>query len=139
MAEQKTKPTTQTPQTFLDTIADENVCNDCYKLINIMEEASGEPATMWGTAIIGFGKYNYKYASGHEGYSCLAGFSPRKNNIITLYIMGGTESNDLLAKFGKYKAGKGCIYIKKLQDIDNDILKKLIERSCNLLKEKYPA
>lgn len=137
MAEQKTKPTGQSVESFLDTIADEGVRDDCAALVQLMKKVTGAKPKMWGTSIVGFGQYHYKYESGHEGYSCLTGFSPRKQNI-TLYIMPGFAGlTDLQYKLGKHKAGKGCLYIKRLADVDVKILEKMIDHSVKYLQEKY--
>lgn len=138
MAEQKTKPTKASVEDFINEISDESVRDDCRVLVKMMETITGSPPSMWGTSIIGFGRYHYRYDSGHEGDSCLTGFSPRKQNI-TLYVMPGfTEHTDLLKILGKHKAGKGCLYIKRISDIDTSVLKKLIAQSVKFLKEKYP-
>ena len=137
MAEAKTKPTEQTPDSFLSTISDESVRKDCYTLISLIEKTTEAPATMWGPAIIGFGKYHYKYESGREGEMCIVGFSPRKANL-TLYILSDFESKDeLLAKLGKYKRGKGCMYIKKLSDIDLSVLESIISNTFIYMKKKH--
>ncbi|MBC7827197.1 MAG: DUF1801 domain-containing protein [Chitinophagaceae bacterium] len=139
MAEQKTKPTEQSVESFLDKITDETVRDDCSVLIRLMKKITGTPPKMWGPSIVGFGKYHYKYDSGHEGDSCITGFSPRKQNI-TLYLMGGlADHTDLLKKLGKHKTGKGCLYLKKLDDVDMDILEKLIKQSVEFMKKKYPS
>jgi hypothetical protein len=138
MAEQKTKPTTQSVEIFLDNVADAKIREDCIALVKLMKKITGSQPKMWGSAIIGFGQYHYKYESGHEGDSCLTGFSPRKQNI-TLYVMPGfTEHPELLEKLGKYKAGKGCLYIKRLVDIEVSVLEKLVRHSVDSLKKKYP-
>ncbi|SDH48465.1 DUF1801 domain-containing protein [Chitinophaga filiformis] len=137
MAEQKTKPTEQTVANFLDGVADENVRKDCFDLVRLMEKATAFPPVMWGGSIVGFGQYHYKYESGHEGYSCLAGFSPRKQNI-SLYVMGFENRQTLLDKLGKYKAGKGCLYIKMLSDVDSQVLEQLVKESAAYLQKKYP-
>jgi len=122
----------------LNKVPDEQVRDDCFALIKVMKKVTGSAPKMWGPSIIGFGKYHYKYDSGHEGDSCLTGFSPRKQNI-TLYVMPGfTRHGDLLKKLGKHKAGKGCLYIKKLEDVNVTVLEKLIEQSVDYLKNKYP-
>ena len=124
MPEQKTKTTEVSVQSFLENVPDEAVRDDCNELIKIMKKITGEPPKMWGPSIVGFGRYHYKYGSGHEGYSCVTGFSPRKQNL-TLYVMPGfAEKSDLLEKLGKHKAAKGCLYIKRLADVDVEILKK---------------
>jgi len=138
MVEQKTRPTEISVESFLDKVADEKVRDDCSSLIKLMKKVTGSKPKMWGPSIVGFGSYHYKYESGHEGYSCLTGFSPRKGNI-SLYVMGATtEQSDLLKKLGKHKAGKGCLYVKKLGDIDTAVLEKLVEKSVSSLKKKYP-
>lgn len=137
MAEQKTKPTDQSVESFLDNIADESVRDDCTALVKLMKKVTGSKPKMWGPSIVGFGEYHYKYDSGHEGDACLTGFSPRKQNI-TVYVMPGfAEQTDLQNKLGKHKAGKGCLYIKRLTDIDVKVLEKMIEHSVTHLKTKY--
>jgi hypothetical protein len=138
MADLKTKPTEITVDSFLDNIVDEKARGDCYAIIKLMENVTGEKPKMWGPGIVGFGKYHYKYDSGHEGDICLTGFSPRKGNL-SLYVLAGFEGQAaLLAKLGKHKAGKACLYVKKLDDIDLDVLKSLIRGSVSFLKKKYP-
>jgi hypothetical protein len=137
MAEQKTKATTQSVEQFLDAVSDEKIRDDCYALVQVMKKATGCDPKMWGPSIIGFGSYHYRYDSGHEGDACLTGFSPRKQNI-TLYIMPGSAQHDnLLEKLGKYKAGKGCVYIKKLEDINVSALESLVGQSVTFLRSKY--
>lgn len=139
MAEQKTKPTEQSVESFLNKIGEEQVRDDCRTLMRLMKKITGSPAKMWGSSIIGFGKYHYKYESGHEGDSCLTGFSPRKQNI-SIYVMPGyTEHGNFLEQLGKHKAGKGCLYIKKLDDVDMSMLEKLIKQSVEVLRKKYPG
>lgn len=139
MAEQKTKATDQSVESFIGKIENEQVRDDCYTLVKLMKKITGSTPKMWGPSIIGFGKYHYKYDSGHEGDSCIAGFSPRKPNI-TIYLMPGfTEQAGLLAKIGKHKASKSCLYIKKLDDVDLAVLKTLIEQSVNFVRKTYPA
>ena len=139
MAELKTKLTELSVESFLEQVADEQVREDCFSIVKLMKKVTGTKPKMWGSAIVGFGQYHYKYESGHEGDMCLAGFSPRKQNI-TLYVLaGGIEAySDLLKKLGKHKTGKGCLYIKKLDDIDTGVLEKLIARSVDTLKKEYP-
>ena len=139
MAEQKTKPTEQSVSNFLDTIENEQVRDDCYALVKLMKKITGAEPKMWGPSIIGFGKYHYKYDSGHEGDSCLTGFSPRKQNISLYVMLGIMDNEDLLKKLGKHKAAKGCLYIKKLDDVDIAVLEKLIKRSVDTLRKKYPG
>jgi hypothetical protein len=136
MAEAKTKPTKVSAESFLNTIDDEQARKDSFTLIKLMEKITGEPPVMWGPAIIGFGKYHYKYASGHEGDICLTGFSPRKGKL-SLYTMAAFEGrNDLLTRLGKHKGGKGCLSIKKLDDVDMAVLETLIIKSIEFLNKK---
>ncbi|HEX9510008.1 MAG TPA: DUF1801 domain-containing protein [Puia sp.] len=138
MAETKTKVTQQSVEDFLDKVTEGKKREDSEALIKLMKKITGKPAKMWGSSIIGFDKYHYKYESGHEGEICLAGFSPRKQNF-SLYVMAGIPGQaELLKKLGKHKAEKGCVYVKKLEDIDLDVLESLIRRSVEYLKKKYP-
>jgi hypothetical protein len=104
-----------------------------------MRRITKSDPVLWGGSIIGFGKYHYKYESGHEGYSCLTGFSPRKEKL-SIYIMPGyAEQASLTDKLGKFKMGKGCLYVKKLSDIHMDVLEKIVKKSVDTLKQKYPS
>ena len=126
MAELKTKQNKASVEAFIKAIPDEKRRRDCLVILELFKKATKEEPSMWGDNIVGFGNYHYKYASGREGDWFLSGFSPRKQNM-TLYSMMGFEKNaDLMQKLGKYKTGKGCLYINKLEDIDLEILKKLI-------------
>lgn len=137
MAELKTKPTDVSVADYLNTIENEQVRQDCWAILNIMEESTKAKGKMWGPSIIGFGTYHYIYASGREGDSMLVGFSPRKQNI-TLYIMGGfVEYDSLIAALGKCTRGKGCIYIKRLSDIDVPTLKELLQKSVSRTINAY--
>jgi hypothetical protein len=139
MAELKTKRNDASVEKFLNGVKDERKRADCFEILKLMEEATGAPAEMWGTSIIGFGKYHYKYASGREGDWMLTGFSPRAQNI-TLYIMAGFEGyGDLLAQLGRHSTGKSCLYIKKLDDVDKKVLKKLVKQSVAHMKKANPA
>ncbi|HOX82296.1 MAG TPA: DUF1801 domain-containing protein [Chryseolinea sp.] len=138
MASQKTKPTEQTVEAFLDKLANESVRNDCNTLIKVMKKITKSEPKMWGSSIVGFGQYHYKYESGHEGFSCLTGFSPRKP-AISIYLMGMADHPELMEKLGKHKAAKGCLYIKRLEDVDVKILEKLIAHTVSDLEKKYPA
>lgn len=137
IAELKTKPSDQSVEDFLNSVADEKQRQDSSDILKLMKEVTKAEPKMWGPAIIGFGEYHYKYESGREGDWFLTGFSPRKQNV-TLYIMPGfARFDDLMKKLGKYKTGKGCLYIKKLEDVDMGVLRELIERSVAYLQEKY--
>ena len=127
MAELKTKVTRASAEKFLEGIKDEKKREDCFQLLKIMKKATKAEPKMWGTSIIGFGDYHYVYASGREGDWFLTGFSPRAQNL-TLYMMGGFDASTL-KKLGKYKTGKGCLYINKLEDVDLKALNELIVKS----------
>lgn len=110
---------------------------DCFAVLELMKEATGEKPVMWGDGIVGFGSYRYKYGSGHEGEWFLTGFSPRKQNL-TLYVMSGFgEYAELLKQLGPYKTGKSCLYIKRLEDVDAVILLKLIREAMQVMRDNY--
>ena len=135
MAELKTKKTEASVEDFLNRITNESVFEDSKKIAAMMEKATGAKPKMWGASIIGFGTYNYKYASGREGEWMEVGFSPRKQNL-TLYIMSGfAKYDELLQKLGKHKTGKSCLYIKNLNDVNENILKELIENSIENVRK----
>jgi hypothetical protein len=130
MAEPKTKVTNKDPKDFLNTIEPEQKRKDSFALLEMFTKVTGEKAVMWGSSIVGFGKYHYKSErSSQEGDWLIVGFSPRKQNL-SLYIMHGNEKNkDLLTKLGKHKEGGGCLYINKISDVDPKVLATLIENS----------
>ena len=129
MAELKTKLNNRSVERFLNSVPDKQKREDCFTLLKLMRQATRAEPRMWGSSIVGFGRYHYKYASGREGDWFVAGFSPRKQNL-TLYLMGGFEQHDaLLQKLGKHKTGKACLYINRLDDIHLPTLKKLIQHS----------
>jgi hypothetical protein len=135
MTAMKTRPTRASVTAFLNGIADEQRRNDCEKVAALMKRITKETPTLWGTGMVGFGRFHYKYASGREGDWFLTGFSPRKTDL-TVYICSGLhEHADLLARLGKYRAGKSCLYLKKLEDVDVAVLSTLIERSVLRLKQ----
>jgi hypothetical protein len=135
MAELKTKKTEASVDDFLKKIKDEGARQDCFEIAKMMKQATRAEGKMWGSSIVGFGSRRLKYASGRELDWMLIGFSPRKANI-TLYIPGGMEKQSaLLKKLGKYSTGKGCLYVKSLQDVDRKILKEVISASLKLAKE----
>ena len=121
MAELKTKPSKESVLDFLNSIPDEKKKKDSFILLEIFKEVTGESPVMWGPSIIGFGTYHYKYTSGREGDWMTTGFSPRKQNL-TLYLMCDVKQMDMhLEKIGKYKTGKSCLYINKLEDINVEV------------------
>lgn len=129
MAELKTQKTDASVEAFLEGVTDEKKRTDSYAILELMREVTGEEPAMWGTSIVGFGSYRYRYASGREGEWFLAGFSPRKRNL-TLYIMSGFDGYEsLLARLGSYKTGKSCLYVNKLEDVDLGTLRELVGRS----------
>ena len=129
MAVLKTQKNDTSVKGFLQQVEDVKKRDDCFRLLEMMEKVTGEDAKMWGSAIIGFGDYHYKYASGREGDWFRVGFSPRKQNL-TLYLMSGIAGNqDFLQKLGKHKVGKGCLYIKQLDDVDEAVLIQLIQKA----------
>ena len=133
-AELKTKVNDESVEGFLNSVADEQKREDCFEILELMQQVTKETPKMWGSSIVGFGSYHYKGASGREGDWMLTGFSPRKQNL-TLYIMGGFDSHqDLLKKLGKYKTSVGCLYIKKLDDVDREVLKELVAESVRTMK-----
>lgn len=126
MAELKTKPNDADVEAFLAALPDAQKRSDSLVLLDLFRTVTGEPPKMWGTAIVGFGDYHYVYASGREGDWFITGFSPRKQNL-TLYCMGGYEPHgEVLARLGKHKLGKGCLYINRLRDVDLNVLRELI-------------
>ena len=138
MAENKTKKTRASVKSFIKQAAPKRQ-EDCRTLVEIMEKVTGEKPAMWGTSIIGFGSYHYKYASGREGDSAITGFSPRKQNL-TIYIMQGFSTyQSLLKKLGKHKTSVSCLYINKLDDVDMKVLTKIIEKSVKYMRKTYPA
>jgi uncharacterized protein YdhG (YjbR/CyaY superfamily) len=129
MAETKTRPTAESVDKFVNGIADEQRRRDCFQVLEIMKKVTKLEPEMWGTSIVGFGRYNYKYESGTKGEWFLVGFSPRKQDL-TLYLMSGLDRyKDLLTKLGKHKTGRACLYIKNLDDVDQATLKTLIKQS----------
>ncbi|MEO9871071.1 DUF1801 domain-containing protein [Ekhidna sp.] len=137
MAELKTQPTLLNVDEFIDSVEPEWKRDDARKVLELTKKITGKLPTMWGNSIIGFGRYHYKYKSGREGDWFLAGFSPRKQSM-TIYITGGFEGQeDLLEKLGKHKKSVGCLYVKKLTDIDMKVLEQMILKSIAKLKKRY--
>lgn len=138
MAENKTKPTKLSVDKFIAGVKDESIIKDCYTIIDLMKSVTKKEPVMWGSSIIGFDSYHYKYDSGREGDMCISGFSPRKQNL-TIYLMIGLEKQkENLKKLGKCKTSKACLYIKSLKDVDVKVLKKMIETSYKEMNKLYP-
>lgn len=137
MKENKTQKTSENVEWFLSSISEEQKRLDCLKLLDIMQDLTQAPPAMWGTSIVGFGEYHYRYKTGREGDWFLTGFAPRKQ-ALTLYLMCDLSHDGLnFDGLGKYKKSKGCLYIKRLSDIDLAVLKRIIKDSINIIKQKY--
>lgn len=135
MAELKTKVNNASVADFLSSIPNEQKRRDAFEVLELMQDITKEPAKMWGSSMVGFGTYKYKYASGREGEWFITGFSPRKQDL-TIYLNSGFENHsNLMEQLGKYKTGKVCLYVKKLEDIKLPVLKKLIKASISQLKK----
>ena len=135
MTELKTKLNDASVTAFLNKIEDEEKRADSFEILKLMRQVTKQEPKMWGSSIIGFGSYHYKGAGGREGDWFITGFSPRKQNL-TLYLMGSFNTHtDLLKKLGKYKTSVGCLYVKKLEDIDVKVLKELIKKSVKVMKQ----
>jgi hypothetical protein len=135
MAELKTKRNKGDVEAFLNSVPDEKKRRDSFTILELMKQVTGQEPEIWGDSIVGFGSYHYKYESGREGDWFVTGFSPRKQNL-TLYIMSGFDEYDnLMSRLGKYKTGKSCLYIKKIDDVDQDVLQELAKKSVEHMEE----
>ncbi len=137
MAENKTKVTKTSVAQYLNAIENPQRRADAKKVAAMMRKATGKRARLWGTSIVGFGTYHYKYASGREGDWILVGFSPRKQNLVVYIMPGFKEFPALMKKLGKYKTGKSCLYLNKLDDVDAAVLEKLIGQSVKVMRKRY--
>lgn len=138
MYEQKTKETDQSVIEFIEQVESPKKKQDAYRLLDLFRDTTGFEPKMWGPSIIGFGSYHYVYATGHEGDAPLVGFSPRKAKISLYFATGDPNRDQLLQHFGKHTTGKACVYINKVDDIDEEILRKLIRQSVEFLQDLYP-
>ena len=139
MAKNKTTRNDGDVLAYLQSVANNRRREDSLVVLDLMSEATGLPAEMWGTSIVGFGNYHYQYESGREGDFMLTGFAPRKQ-ALTLYIMGGHERYaELFARLGKHRTGKSCLYINKLADIDLDVLREIIAESVAFMRSEHPS
>ena len=138
MPENKTKPTRVSVAAFLKKAASGQQLTDCQELVKLFRELTGKPAKMWGPSIVGFGSYHYVYESGREGDAPLVGFSPRKPNLV-LYVTTSLDDLKRLAKPGKLKYGVSCLYVRTLDDIDRELLKKVTRASIAEVRRRYPA
>ncbi len=137
MAENKTKPTQASVESYIGAVDDESRRKDCEVLARLITQATKQPAAMWGSSIVGFGSYHYKYESGREGGSCLVGFSSRKSEICLYLTAGVLGQEELVSKLGKHKTGKGCLYVRKLADVDLKVLEQLIVGAFAERKRHY--
>jgi len=137
MTENKTKVTEMSVKSYFSAIEDEARRKDCEALTKLMTRATIQQPKMWGTSIVGFGSYHYKYESGREGDSCLTGFSSRKGDISVYLVASFPGQEELLSKLGKHKRGKGCLYIRQLSDVDPKVLEQLIVGSVAERKRHY--
>lgn len=137
MAKNKTTETQANVADYFAAISNDKRRDDCIAIAKLMTACTGYEAKMWGASIVGFGSYNYTYDSGHSGSAPLVGFSSR-TNAITLYLSGGEEREALLAKLGKHKTGKGCVYIQKIEDIDTDVLVHLAKNTVEETLKRFP-
>jgi hypothetical protein len=134
----KTTATVADPIAFIDRVPNETRRKDAHALVALMKKVTGKPPKMWGPSIVGFGQYHYKYASGREGEMLLTGFSPRTGSLV-LYLGPGLDNAELMAKLGKHKNTKGCLYINNLDDVDRDVLRQLVTTSVERMRKLYPA
>ncbi len=137
MAENKTRPTAASVDAYLAAIGDERRRSDCVAIAAMMSRITTAAPAMWGSSIVGFGSYHYKYASGHEGDAGLTGFSSRKGDISVYLAAEGTGQQALLALLGRHKMGKGCLHIRTLSDVDMGVLERLIAASVAEVKRRY--
>lgn len=137
-ADAKTRPTPVSPEAFIDSVDHPGRREDARAVLALLAEATGEPPVMWGPSIIGFGRYRYTYDSGHSGEAPLVGFSPRKANLV-LYMAADEDARTaFLARLGKHKAGKGCIYLNRLADVDSAVIAEMARWSMKTLRERHP-
>lgn len=137
MSGNKTQPTTASVAAFIAAIESEERRNDCHALVAMMERLTGQPAVLWGPAIIGCDRYHYRYASGREGDAPLAAFSPRKGDISVYLSCDAAASSGLLARLGRHKMAKVCLYIRKLADVDMAVLEQLVADSMAETRQRY--
>ena len=138
MSENTTQPTDVDPRAFIASVEHPTRRADALTLLELMQKITGWQAQMWGSSIIGFGQYHYKYDSGREGDFMRTGFSPRKTNMVVYIMPGYTNFDPILARLGKHKLGKSCLYINKLADVDLDVLEELIRAGLADMEKKYP-
>lgn len=139
MAENKTQPTDADVDAFIDAVENDRRREDSRALLDLMRDVTGEEPVMWGPSIVGFGQYHYRYESGREGDWFLAGFSPRKSNLVVYVMSGFPRHAELMEKLGKHRTGSSCLYVNKLDDVDLDVLRELVRRSVEHVAASYDA
>ena len=139
MADNITTENSASVEAFLNGVADVNKRRESFTVLELMKKATGLEPKMWGSAIVGFGRYHYKYESGHEGNSCLTGFSPRKVQLTIYCLTGFPQQDELLSRLGKHTTGKVCLYIKKLADVDLAVLEEIVRLCVEDMRAKYGA
>ena len=137
MAELKTVVNDADVEAFIDSVENPRRREDARRLLKLMCEVTGEAPKMWGASIVGFGSYHYRYASGREADWMLTGFSPRKQNLVAYIMPGFSGAAELLAKLGKHRTGKSCLYLNKLDDVDLEVLAELVRESVAVMRERY--
>ncbi|MFS0737900.1 DUF1801 domain-containing protein [Sphingomonas sp. 1P06PA] len=138
MAKIKTQPTPTDPHDFIAAVDDPKRRADAEAIVAMLERVTGHPPAMWGPSIIGFGSYDYRYDSGHSGTMCRLGFSPRKANQVLYVLTGAAGEEDRLARLGKHRIGKSCLYINRLADIDPAVLEQIATDAWDEMNRRYP-
>lgn len=138
MSDAKTRPTSASVAEHLAKIGDPGRRADCEALVAMMSRVTGEPPVLWGPSIVGFGRYRYRYASGHSGESCVTGFAARKGDISVYLVAASPSQEELLAGLGRHKMGKACLYIRRLADVDPRVLEQLVAESVAEVRRRYP-
>jgi Domain of unknown function (DU1801) len=138
MGVNKTVPTTVDPEQHIAALVNSEQRGDCQTLVAVLRELTGQPPVMWGPTIVGFGAYHYQYASGREGDACLVGIAARGRDIVIYLSASGPQQGDLLERLGKHRMTRSCLYVRRLADIDIDVLRALVCDSINEIKRRYP-
>ena len=137
MTQRKTSQNEGDVNAFLDAVENPRCRADARQLLDLMQTVTGEPPKMWGPGIVGFGKYHYRYASGREGDSLVVGFAPRKRNLVIYIMPGFSDYGELLGRLGKFRTGRSCLYVNKLDDVDLQLLEQLVRESVEEMKRRY--
>jgi len=137
MSKLKTTQNEADVNAFLDAVENPRRRADSRQVLDLIQAVTGEPPKMWGSSIVGFGSYHYRYASGREGDWPVVGFSPRKQNLVIYIMPGFSDYGDLLGKLGKFRTGKSCLYVNKLDDVDLELLEQLVRESVKEMKRRY--